>query len=101
MRITRDRKNHELRLSQTKYVEKVLSRFNMKNAMLVSTPLASHFKLSKKDSLKIEKEKDYMSRVSYAIVVDNLIYAMVSTRPDIAQVVRVASRFISKPRRMH
>lgn len=29
MRVTRDRKNHELRLSQAEYIEKVLSRFNM------------------------------------------------------------------------
>lgn len=29
MRITRDRKNHMLRLSQEDYIEKVLKRFNM------------------------------------------------------------------------
>ena len=47
MRITRDRKNHKLTLSQGEYIGKVLQRFRMKNAKLVSTPLASHFKLSK------------------------------------------------------
>ena len=47
MRITRDRKNHKLTLSQGEYIEKVLQRFRMQDAKLVSTPLASHFKLSK------------------------------------------------------
>ena len=44
-RITRDRKNHKLMLSQGEYIEKVLQRFRMQNAKPVSTPLASHFKL--------------------------------------------------------
>ena len=47
MRITRDRKNRKLTLSQGEYIEKVLQRFRMQNAKPVSTPLASHFKLSK------------------------------------------------------
>jgi hypothetical protein len=47
MRITRDRKNCKLTLSQGEYTEKVLERFRMQNAKPVSTPLASHFKLTK------------------------------------------------------
>jgi hypothetical protein len=47
MRITRDRKNRRLTLSQGEYIEKVLERFTMHNAKPVSTPLASHFKLTK------------------------------------------------------
>jgi hypothetical protein len=47
MRITRDRKNRKLTLSQGEYTKKVLERFRMQNAKPVSTPLASHFKLTK------------------------------------------------------
>jgi hypothetical protein len=47
MRITRDRKNHKLTLSRGEYIEKVLERFRMQNAKPDSTPLASHFKLTK------------------------------------------------------
>ena len=47
MRITRDRKNRKLTLSQGEYIEKVLHRFRIQNAKPVSTPLSSHFKLSK------------------------------------------------------
>ena len=47
MRIIRDKANGTLKLSQSEYVKKVLSRFNMNEAKSVSTPLGSHFKLSK------------------------------------------------------
>ena len=47
MRITRDKKNHKLILYQGEYIEKMLERYRMKNAKLVSTPLDIHFKLSK------------------------------------------------------
>ena len=66
MRIIRDEVNGTLKLSQSEYVKKVLNRFNMNEAKPVSTPLGSHFKLSKEQSPKIEEERDYMSEVSYA-----------------------------------
>jgi hypothetical protein len=47
MRITTNRKNRKLTLSQGEYIEKVLERFRMQNAKTVSTPLARHFKLTK------------------------------------------------------
>ena len=46
MKITRDKQNHLLRLSQEDYIDKVLKRFNMKDAKSVTTPLAKHFKLT-------------------------------------------------------
>jgi hypothetical protein len=47
MRIKRDKKNHKLTLSRGEYIEKVFERFRMHNEKTVSTPLASHFKLTK------------------------------------------------------
>ena len=47
MRITRDRKNRKLTLSQGEYIEKVLEGFRMQNEKRVRTPLARHFKLCK------------------------------------------------------
>ena len=77
MRIKRDRAAHSLKLSQTEYVEKVIARFNMKNAKVVNTPLANHFRLSKEHSPKTQEEKDYMERVPYASAVGSLMYAMI------------------------
>ena len=42
-----------------------------------------------------------MSRVPYQSVVGSLIYAMVCTRPDIAQAVGVLSRYMSNLGRAH
>ena len=56
MRITRDRKNHKLTMSQSEYIEKVLKRFSMENEKPISIPLAIHFKLSKEECPKTQKE---------------------------------------------
>jgi len=47
MEITQDKKKGILRLSQEEYINRVFHRFNKEDAKLVSTPLASHFHLSK------------------------------------------------------
>jgi len=101
MRITRDRKNHKLTLSQNEYIQKVLKIFNTHNAKLISTPFANHFKLSKEMWPGTQEDMDYMSKVPYASVVGSLIYAMVCTRPDIAHTVGVVSRYMKNPRKEH
>ena len=68
---------------------------------MVSSPLASHFKLSCRHSPSIDKEKEDMRSVLYASIVASLMYAMVCTRPDIAYVVGVVSRFLSNPGILH
>ena len=97
MRITRDKKNRKLTLSQSEYIEKVLKRFNMQNAKPVSIPLASHFKLSKEECPKTQEEMAHISKVPYASAVGSLMYAMVYTRPDIAHAVGVVSRYMNNP----
>jgi hypothetical protein len=101
MRITRDRANGTLKLSQTEYVKKILSRFSMDEAKPVSTPLGSHFRLTKDQSPKTEQEQAYMSKVPYASAIGSLMYAMVCTRPDIAHAVGVVSRYMSNPGKQH
>ncbi|RVX00963.1 Retrovirus-related Pol polyprotein from transposon TNT 1-94 [Vitis vinifera] len=76
MRIIRDKANGTLKLSQSEYMKKVLSRFNINEAKPVSTPLGSHFKLSKEQSPNTEEERDHMSKVPYASSIGNLMYAM-------------------------
>ncbi|KAH9325358.1 hypothetical protein KI387_005536 [Taxus chinensis] len=69
----------------------------MQNAKPVSTPMAGHFKLSKDQCPSSHEEVKYMTRVSYASAVGSLMYAMVCTRPDIAQAVGVVSRYMANP----
>eukprot|EP00253_Pinus_taeda_P026021 PITA_26021 len=48
-------------------------------------------------SPRTTQEKKYMSHVPYANDVGNLMYVMVSTRPDISHVVGIVNRFMANP----
>ncbi|CAJ2645756.1 unnamed protein product [Trifolium pratense] len=74
IRITRDIKEKKLWMSQEHYIKRVLQRFQMENSKAVSTPLATHFKLSSKQSPSNEDETFYMKRVPYASDVGSLMY---------------------------
>ncbi|KAE8708629.1 Cyclic nucleotide-gated ion channel 1 [Hibiscus syriacus] len=101
MEICRDRDSRKLRLSQRGYVEKMLERFAMSSAKLVSTPLANHFKLSSEQCPKTDKEAEDMAKVPYSNVVGCLMYAMVCTRPDLAHAVSQVCKYMSKPGKQH
>ena len=101
MRITRDRKNCKLMLSQGEYIEKVLQRFRMQNAKLVSTPLPNNFKLSKEMCTETYEEINCMSRIPYSSAVGSLMYSMVYTRPNIAQSMGVVGRYMNNPGKEH
>eukprot|EP00253_Pinus_taeda_P018476 PITA_18476 len=58
---------------------------------------ASHFKLSSVLSPRTDEEKQYISHVPYANPIGNLMYVMVSTRPDISHAVGVVCKFMANP----
>lgn len=100
MRISRDRKKCKSWLSQHNYIEKVLERFNINNSKPVSTPLASHFKLSYVQCPTSEEDKEDMENIPCSSTISSLMYVMVCIKPDIAHV-GVVSRFISNPGKDH
>ena len=67
----------------------------------INTPLAQHFKMIAENSPKIEEEVKYMEEMSYASVVDSIMYAMVCSKSDLAYVVSMISRFMSNSGREH
>ena len=101
MHIIRDRVSKTLFLSQTGYVEKVLSRFGMKESKPVLTPLGAQFRLSKQEEPKEYEEVEHMKNIPYTSVVGCIMYAMVCTRPDLAYGIGVLSRFMSNPGKHH
>eukprot|EP01018_Ginkgo_biloba_P001714 Gb_30736 [translate_table: standard] len=85
---------------------KLANSFAMKDLgaikkILVSTPLASHFKLTKEMCPKTQEQIDYMSKVPYSSIVGSLMYVMVCTRLDIAYVVGVVSRYMNNLGKEH
>ena len=67
--------------------------------MKVHIPIG--IKLSAEQCPKTQEEEEDMSHVPYASANNSLMYAVVCTRPDIAHVVGVLSRFMSKPGKEH
>ncbi|KAJ4721544.1 Retrovirus-related Pol polyprotein from transposon TNT 1-94 [Melia azedarach] len=101
MEIYRERSKKKLFLSQKGYIQKILSRFGMSTAKPIDTPSAANAHLSVAFAPKSVEEKEYMSRVPYASAVGSLMYAMICTRPDLAQSVSVVSRFMGEPGKEH
>ncbi|XP_059073514.1 secreted RxLR effector protein 161-like [Cryptomeria japonica] len=101
MEIKRDRKNRMLWLSQRKYMNNVLEKFNMIDCRQLVVPVAQGMKLSVEDCPKSPTEMEDMTKVPYASAVGSLMYAMVYTRPHISLAVGVLSRFMVNLGRPH
>ena len=70
----------------------------MENCKPVSTPLASHFKLSSIFCSTNVMEKGLMSKIPYNKVVGSLMYLMTCIQLDIALAMGKVSRYLSNPR---
>ena len=102
LEIHRDRVQGKICLSQKQYLKKILYRFGMDaKTKPVSTPLASHFKLSAAMSPSPNDERQYMAQIPYQSAIGSLMYAMVCTRPDISQAVSIVSRYMHDPGKGH
>ena len=94
MEIKRDRAKKRLWLSQQKYIEGILKRFNMQDCKLVKVPIPVGTKSFVDQCPKSQEEKEYMECVPYANAVRSLMYAMVNTQPSISHVVGVLSTYM-------
>ena len=97
MQIYRDRNNMTIWLSQKNYLKKILRRFNMHDCKPISSPLPVNFNLSSSMCPSNEATRKEMSRVLYASAMGSLMFAMICTRPDIAQAVGAVSRYMANP----
>ncbi|GJZ27403.1 zinc finger, CCHC-type containing protein [Tanacetum coccineum] len=83
-----------LTITQSHYIEKILKKFNCEGCGPVSTPMEAGIKLMPHMGKPI-------NQLEYSRAIGCLMYAMTSTRPDIANVVRKLSRFTSNPSNHH
>nr|GEU96276.1 zinc finger, CCHC-type [Tanacetum cinerariifolium] len=86
--------NKEIVITQSHYIEKILKKFNREDCYLVSTPMDPIEKLKPNTGKPVDQ-------LEYSRAIDCLMYAMTSTRPDIAYAVGRLSRFSSNPSREH
>ena len=95
LKMERDRPSRLIRLSQEAYIERILVRFGMQDALTVVTPL---------EDSKLEvsgSEVNYSRQKLYLSIVGSLMWISQSLRPDISFAVSLLSRFGVNPTEEH
>nr|GFA50237.1 zinc finger, CCHC-type [Tanacetum cinerariifolium] len=88
------RENKGIVITQSHYIEKIRKKFNREDCFPVSTPMNLVEKLKPNTGKPVD-------HLEYSRAIGCLMYAITSTRPDIAYVVGRLSRFTSNPSRQH
>ena len=101
LKIERDREARTITLSQAAYIDTILARFHMEDAKPAQTPMNSGSILSIDQCPSTHAECEDMKDVPYQKAIGSLMYAAVSTRPDIAFAVSTLSQFMRNPGRTH
>eukprot|EP00253_Pinus_taeda_P024898 PITA_24898 len=86
-----DQNENGIFISQARYINEVLGRFNMQECKAAITPTVMGLKLSREDS-----SKDFDPSL-YKSIVGSLMY-LTTTRPDIMYAVSLISRFMERPK---
>jgi hypothetical protein len=93
--VARDRINKIITMSQLGYINKIAERFGLTDCKPSLTPADSNSVLIKKDP---DEER---IEVPYRAIIGSLMYAMVCTRPDIANAVANVARYSDDPSHDH
>jgi hypothetical protein len=101
IKIYRDRSRRLLALSQSTYLHKVLKRFRMENSKMGNLPVVKGVSLRVTQGPTTKKEKSGMSNIPYASVIGSIMYAMLSTRPDVVLALSLMSHYQSNPGMSH
>lgn len=75
-------------------MNKAVDRFRIHMSKPIITPLGYHTKLSTCQAPRREEERRKIDAIHYASGVASILYGMVYSKPDLAYVVSVVSRFM-------
>jgi len=98
LEVYRNRTKRTLHLSQSKYIQKILSIHRMELCDPAMTPADPHVRL---ETSKPEFEATLYERKRYQSAVGSLMYAMLGSRPDIAYAVSQVSQYSVNPDPTH
>ena len=101
IKVTHDRTAHTISLSQSAFIDTILSRFSLDDIKPHGSLMVPGTIYSKKDSPFSPDEAAHMQRVPYRQAIGSLMYLAVATRPDIAFTVSILSRFLDNPGDTH
>lgn len=98
MRITRDRRARTIKLDQELYITTALERFGLQQCKSVPTPAAAAAAIVPENQIEIDQPTDVKL---YQEKVGTLLYAAISTRPDIAFAVNKLAQQMQSPTTAH
>ncbi|KAA3465980.1 polyprotein [Gossypium australe] len=101
IKIPRDRSKRLIGLSQSAYIEKVLKRFSMQESKKGFLPMSHGINLSKTQFPNTKDKRDCMSKISYALTIGSIVYAMLCTRLDVFYALSITSIYQSDPSESH
>ena len=87
---------NSISMDQSKYIRKLLEKFQMNDASVVKTPCETCFN----DTVNADS-KELADPHLYCEIVGSLIYVMIATRPDLSFVVTKLSQYMSCPTKYH
>jgi ATP-binding cassette subfamily B (MDR/TAP) protein 1 len=79
----------------------VLKYFSMEQSKQGFLLISHGIHLSKTQCPSMIDELDHMSKVPYASAIGSIMYAMISTRPDVSHALSAMSRYQSDPSESH
>jgi hypothetical protein len=88
-----------IHISQTSYVEDKLADFGYQQCRLIDTP--EEITKSKRHDNQVFQYLDSKDIHRYRAIVGSMIYASISTRPDITHATNMISRYMSQPTQMN
>ena len=93
------RKDGSIFICQNRYAKEILKKFNMDEAITISTPIETNSK-GLSNSVNSEAE-DISGKVPFREAVGSLRYLVTGTRPDLSFAVNQVSQYMEKPKVHH
>jgi len=90
MEIKQDKKDGSIFIHGTSYIDRLLKKFNMEDAKTISIPADPHVILTRNSETE---EINLEEKVPYREAIGALMFAALTTRPDIMFAVNLLSRF--------
>ena len=94
IKVTRNRTEGTLTMSQWKLVEEILHKLEMSDCKPIATPMTVPCKLSSNDSPKTVEEEKLMKTLPYRQILGSIRYLVSCTRPDLSYSAGFLSRFM-------
>src|SRR5579871_4763230 len=90
------KKDGQISVDQSYYIEKILKRYQMDKYNIVNTPIDTSIKLT-----TLREHEKIINTEEYRSIVRVFNYTTILTRLDITTAVRIVAKYMQKPKRLY